>query len=524
MKQMNNEDVKLKSKKQFESWFIPEPLLIFGNGNTHIDPKLGLSLYGPLKANNSNTPSPMSIRVGVIGTGETIGLTTQFINRLNGEIKSNVIEPFQNPPFPGFKTIFDCTLVQSESYNEIIPNSSIHNATNKPTFEERVNAAAKLFITGIENINERVPKPEVIICALPQEIIDFCVVRKSSTGIIKKKKNKEEKKLIKTLLKHKDNQQGFLDGFGETAEQILSDEIMTGNFWKKIKIDAMKFGIPTQIAWPSTLIPRESLKGRQKRQDDSTTAWNFAVALYYKGSGFPWTMTKMEKGTCYVGISFFKDPTDVNNRMRTSLAQIFTYTGEGLVLRGDEFEWDSEKGKSPHLTGDNACELLKKAISMYTRQMNQPPTRVVIHKSSRYWPEEKKGFETALEGITYHDLITIGTRGIRFFRYGQYPPLRGTVVKLSSKNYILYTKGYIPYLRTYPGPHIPVPLEILEHHGDSPQETILAEILSLSKMNWNSADFGLATPITLLFSKRVGELMASLPKDVEPQHEYRYYM
>lgn len=118
----------------------------------------------------------------------------------------------------------------------------------------------------------------------------------------------------------------------------------------------------------------------------------------------------------------------------------------------------------------------------------------------------------------------IGTRGIRFFRYGQYPPLRGTVVKLSSKNYILYTKGYIPYLRTYPGPHIPVPLEILEHHGDSPQETVLAEILSLSKMNWNSADFGLATPITLLFSKKVGEVMASLPKDIEPQHEYRYYM
>jgi hypothetical protein len=48
------------------------------------------------------------------------------------------------------------------------------------------------------------------------------------------------------------------------------------------------------------LLPRELLKGKQQRQDDSTTAWNFAVALYYKGSGFPWTMTRMEKGTCNV--------------------------------------------------------------------------------------------------------------------------------------------------------------------------------------------------------------------------------
>jgi len=522
---VDNEEIKLKSQKQFESWFIPEPLLIFGNNNTHIDPKLGLSLYGPLKTSDSKIPSPLSIRVGIIGTGETIGLTTQFINRLNDKIESNVREPFQNPSFPGFKTIFDCVLVQSESYNEIIPNLSIIDAISKPTFEERVENAANLFVDRIENINERIPKPEVIICALPQKIIDFCVVRKSSAGIIKKRKTKGEKKLIKTLKKHRENKQEYLDDFEEIAEHLLTDEFTTSNFWKKIKADAMKFGIPTQIAWPSTLISRDSLKGKQQqRQDDSTTAWNFAVALYYKGSGFPWTMTRMQKGTCYVGISFFKDPNDIDNRMRTSLAQIFTYTGEGLILRGDEFEWDAEKDRSPHLTEDNARKLLKKAISMYTKQMNQPPTRIVIHKSSRYWPEEKKGFEKALEGIMYHDLLAFGTRGIRFFRYGQYPPLRGTVVKLSSKNYILYTRGYIPYLRTYPGAHIPVPLEILEHHGDSPQEMVLAEILSLSKMNWNSAEFGLAKPITLLFSKRVGEVMAALPKDVAPEHEYRYYM
>jgi len=88
----------------------------------------------------------------------------------------------------------------------------------------------------------------------------------------------------------------------------------------------------------------------------------------------------------------------------------------------------------------------------------------------------------------------------------------------------MYTKGYIPYLRTYSGPHIPSPLEILEHHGDSSHETILAEILALSKMNWNSADFGLSRPITLLFSDRVSSVMARLPKNIEPKHEYRFYM
>ena len=521
---MNNDEIKLTSKKHFESWFVPEPLLVFGDGHTHIDPKLGLTLYGPLKPSNSTVPAPMSIRVGIIGTGETVGLATQFINRLSKKVESSVKESFQNPDFPGFKTVFNCELMQSESYNNLIPESSIHSSTNKPTFDERVDSAANLFVNGIENISERIPKPEVIICALPQEIIDFCVVHRSSTGTVKKKKNKEEEKLIQTFQKHKKNRQGFLDEFDETAEQLLANEIIGGNFWKKIKVNAMKFGIPTQLAWPSTLILRNNLTGRQKRQDDSTIAWNFAVALYYKGSGFPWTMTKMEKDTCYVGITFFRDPNESNGAMRTSLAQIFTYTGEGLVLRGDEFEWDEKQDRSPHLDENSACALLKKAISMYVRQMNQPPTRVVIHKSSKYWPGEKRGFEKALEDIAYHDLITIGSRNIRFFRYGQYPPLRGSVIKLGSKNYILYTKGYIPYLRTYPGAHVPLPLEILEHHGDSPQEKILTEILSLSKMNWNSADFALAKPITLLFSEKVGGVMTSLPKDIVPQHEYRYYM
>lgn len=520
---MNTDEIKLASRKHFESWFVPEPLLVFGDGHTHIDPKLGLTLYGPLKPSNSRVAAPMSIRVGIIGTGEMVGLATQFINRLSTKVESNVKESFRNPDFPGFKAVFTCELIQSESYNNLIPESSIRNLIKKPTFDERVDSAVNLFADGIENISERVPKPEVIICALPQDIVDYCVVRKSSTGRMKKKKSKKEEKLIQTLQKHKINQQQFLDEFAETAEQLLANET-TSNFWKKIKIIAMKFGIPTQIAWPSTLVLRNNLTRKQKRQDDSTTAWNFAVALYYKGSGFPWTMTRMEKGTCYVGITFFRDPNRANDAMRTSLAQIFTYTGEGLVLRGDQFEWDEKQDRSPHLDENSACELLKKAISMYDRQMNQFPTRVVIHKSSKYWPSEQRGFEKALKTTPYRDLITIGSRNIRFFRYGQYPPLRGTVIKLGFKNYILYTRGYIPYLRTYPGAHVPLPLEILEHHGDSPPEKILTEILSLSKMNWNSADFGLAKPITLLFSERVGGVMTNLPNDIEPQHEYRYYM
>ena len=86
--------------------------------------------------------------------------------------------------------------------------------------------------------------------------------------------------------------------------------------------------------------------------------------------------------------------------------------------------------------------------------------------------------------------MALGSRGLQFYRKGDYPPLRGTYVKFSEADLLLYTVGYVPFLRTYPGARVPQPLEILEHVGDSPWDVVLKEVLALTKMNWNTADFG----------------------------------
>src|SRR5437660_4206081 len=120
--------------------------------------------------------------------------------------------------------------------------------------------------------------------------------------------------------------------------------------------------------------------------------------------------------------------------------------------------------------------------------MGQLPMRVIVHKSSEYWKEEKEGFSEVLKDVPRRDFVSFGDKHVRFFRFGKYPPLRGTAVRLSTGNYLLYTRGYVPYLQTYPGARAPWPLDI-SHEGDSSPDTILAEILALSKMNWNSAEF-----------------------------------
>lgn len=345
------------------------------------------------------------------------------------------------------------------------------------------------------------------------------MAKRTKDGQWAAKLERKEAKRIGEFRRLRESGQSFLGGFDEEIDRMLEQTVETSNFRRGLKAQSMKYNMPTQIVLPKT-ITRDGGQSRQHRQNLNTVAWNMSVGLYYKGSGFPWTMTRMNQGTCYVGISFYR--TKKEDTMRTSMAQIFTYTGEGLIMRGDEFEW-SKGGDSPHLDENQAKTLMDEAVSLYSSHMKSMPSRVVVHKSSRYWDEEKRGFERSLRDIEYHDLIAFGKRNIRFFRCGQYPPLRGTAIKIGDKNFILYTKGYTPYLRTYPGGHVPLPLDIIEMHGDSDADTILAEILALSKMNWNSADFSLAQPITLLFSKRVGEVMAYVD-DADLKHEYRFYM
>ena len=303
---------------------------------------------------------------------------------------------------------------------------------------------------------------------------------------------------------------------------MTDDEAGHNNLRRGIKAEAMQFGIPTQLVWPRTL---ELSFDTRKTQDVATRAWNFTTALYYKAGGFPWRISQIDPGNCFVGISFYKEIHEENPRMRTSMAQAFTSAGDGYVLRGNPFEWNQQHGTSPHIDAKGAAALIGDVIDMYRRQNRGGlPSRLVVHKTSRFWEEELEGFRESSSTIPRVDFVTLGWRGIQFYRTGDYPPVRGTYVKFSPTEMALYTSGYIPFLRTYPGARVPRPLEILEHYGDSPWNQILEEILALTKMNWNTADFATSEPITTAFSRKVGSVLAELPANLPMRPEYRFYM
>ena len=515
----------------FESGVIAEPALAFGGRHEHVDPKVGLALYGPYTMQGQTKPSLSSVIVGIVGPAPMIANAVQWLEACKGIVKNSGSQPFLYPHFPGFNTNlpFQCELATADTWHETIKQDDLDRALSSASFAERVKKTVRLYDRCIEVLAQRDPRPDITLCCIPQDVIDLCTVRVKGPGEVKQIKISKAERIMKQRAEEASKRgQFFLFPELDPLLGVESDEWGYHNLRRGLKAEAMQFGIPTQLVWPGTLQlggTPPAMRGRRV-QDPATRAWNFTVALYHKAGGLPWRLAQVEPGVCYVGISFYRETAGGNPRMRTSMAQAFTSAGDGYVLRGNPFEWDETmQGKSPHLDQKSAMVLLQNVITLYRRQnRSSMPIRVVVHKTSKYTDEERRGFSDACQYVPRKDFVALSGRGIQFFRTGDYPPLRGTYVKFSDTNLLLYTDGYMPFLRTYPGPRVPQPLEILEHHGDSPWNVVLQDILSLTKMNWNTADFACSYPITLAFSQKVSQMLADLPPEVQPRSEYRFYM
>jgi argonaute-like protein implicated in RNA metabolism and viral defense len=279
----------------------------------------------------------------------------------------------------------------------------------------------------------------------------------------------------------------------------------------------MQLGIPTQLILETTL------SGERSTQPIGTLAWNLSVALYYKAGGFPWRLSTMHENTCFVGVTFYHEKDWDPATMGTSVAQIFDRTGEGLIIKGGKVEWQARGTRAPHLSKETAAELAERVLEAYKLRSHHLPNRIVFHKSSRFWSDEIEGFQETLAGIKV-DYIAIEQGNLRLVREGDYPPLRGTCLALTNTEYIIYGIGYIPYLNTYPGHHVPSPLHVLEHRGETIPQQACNEILALTKLNWNTAQYCCGVPMTLNIARRVSAVLAELPEGTTVEPSYRFYM
>jgi hypothetical protein len=472
---------KMSPSLQIKSDYLGEPSLLFADGREHVDPKLGISRFGP-KSYSPRRHHPASIRVGFIGSAETIAATRKWLSATSEGVAGDE----KHPEFPGFMADrgFFSQLEFDNDWNAQLYRQEVDDLLDIRGSRQRFETLLGLMEEKLDLLSKKDQSPQYVAVALPDSIYKKCRVvdyRDSALGVV-----------------HRDLRRAF-------------------------KAIAMKHQIPTQ------LVRQQTIDGREK-DHPSKVAWNFFTGLYFKAGGSPWGPTDLAPGTCYAGIGFYRSLGCASPTMHTSLVQAFDEHGDGLILRGpDEIDWDpKEQGtRSPHLDEGQAANLIIHMLDRYQAEMKQTPQRVVIHKSSVFWPQEKAGFKKALKGRAQQfDLLSLDTRQstVRLITANIYPPLRGTRFTVGDMDY-LYTTGFIADLGQFHSLHVPSPIRVTDHIGqDTPREALLKEILVLTKMNWNSSRLGGKSPITLRFSDLVGEIMREIPRDRDPMPQFKFYM
>jgi len=204
---------------------------------------------------------------------------------------------------------------------------------------------------------------------------------------------------------------------------------------------------------------------------------------------------------------------------------VFNERGEGTIVRGGPAKIGKDD-RQPHLDAADAQSILINALNAYRSEHHNFPARIVIHKSSRYSPEEVAGFQAATDELHVEllELLTLGDSSTHLFRYGAYPPLRGTLLTITDNEYVLYTRGSVDFFQTYPGMYAPQTLAIRIQRAEHAGRFLAEEILGLTKMNWNKTQFDGFEPITLHAARQVGKILKYVPEGERIQPAYAYYM
>ena len=497
---------------------LVEPQLEFAHDQCEEHPKDGLFLYGPPK---SDAQSGV-LRYARIGTAGGIQLFDGWQKLVQGYIPPYKPDVAHHSAFPGFQAAFGMAWPESPVTSIQVDGAKLEAAIRISNRHEAIKKCVDIYADAIQAFlgEEADVTPDVWFVVVPDEIFKWG--RSKSAPPVSMRVAGESKLPIreaKVLLKRP----SLFDHENEEAELQLYDL----NFHNQLKARLLGKAVVQIIrerTLSESLAPEGTLKKRTT-QDTATIAWNLCTTTYYKTAGPPWRLRDIRPGVCYVGIVFKQDTSDPDAQNACCGAQLFLRSGEGLVFRGAVGRWYSKKLKQFHLTFEKAAELMKLAIFGYGKIHGKPPTELFVHGRSRFDETEWKGFMSACPPET--KLIGIRIResdALKLYRLGRQPIIRGTYFESSPTSAFLWTKGYVPRLNTYPGFEVPNPLMVNIDWGEADLRTVLGDILSLTKVNFNSCTFADGLPVTLKFADAIGEILTAAPEMEQAPQPFKYYI
>jgi hypothetical protein len=497
---------------------LAEPTLLFGHGQAMEDPRDGLTLFGPL-----DEGMPYGIRAGVLGTKEGIGYFEEWVKKIQGPISNDPPERAR-PMFPGFKAAFGIPWTPEPSIRIEIPADEIHSSVRVDDKHQRVYKTVDCYSRRIlDALRKEDISVDIWFLIIPDEVYKYC----------RPMSEVEEENRIHAEFKMsaKAGRRGLFQRFiFEQQESVAEQYQYDINFHNQLKARVLGERCPTQIIKESTLAHWEYRNKfgepvRKLDQQQSAIAWNISSVTFYKTGGRPWKVGTIREGVCYIGLVFKKDERFSDKNTACCAAQMFLDSGDGVVFKGAVGPWYEPESRQFHLSRNAARELVEVAIKSYADKRGEPPRELFLHGKVRFDNEEWKGFEGAVDSPT--NLVGVRIRpdsDLKLYRKGKHPVLRGLAYVRDERTAYLWTKGFTPRLQTYPGREVPNPLLIDVCKGKANIETVLGDILALTKLNYNSCIFADGMPVTLTFADAVGEILTAGPIENVPPLQFKYYI
>lgn len=499
--------------------YIDEPELIFGSGQKLASPKDGLYLFGPLNNNKAGI-----LRIGVIGTILGLRLFNQWLAKMRGVIPAKESDSPQHRVFPGFSAVFGLTLLEKPECEIIVTDQEIDEALLISDRHVAIFKTVEIFSQKIQRyLNEEDTPIDLWFVVIPERIYQYGRPKSViPTDLRLKTQSLMNKKLARELIK----EPSLFDIDNEATEPYLYEV----NFHNQLKARLLEGSnrAVVQILRETAIAPEEFVRSNgmplRQTQDPATVAWNLATTTYFKSGRRPWQLAQIRNHVCYVGL-VFKQMMNEAEGSACCGAQMFLDSGDGLVFKGLIGKWKSLKSKDFHLDRLTARALITMVLDAYKSKEGVYPSELFLHGKSAFSNEEWEGFTEALPEKT--KLIGVRIRqsnSIKLFRPGSHPVIRGTAIRLSERNGFLWTKGFIPYLNTYPGRETPNPIKIDVVRGEADLLTVMKDVMALTKLNFNACIYGDGLPVTLRFADAVGEILTAGPDRDRPPLPFKHYI
>ena len=252
--------------------YLTEPLLTFGNGQTAIDPRDGLMLFGPFDYKKIKGAK----NVGIIGPSHLRTKMIDYLKRIHSPIVNADIS-IARPNFPGLDSTFGISINFDNIIQLDVNQDDINTYLKYTDSHQRVHNWVNLYVQPLIKYTENEEMPvDVWFIIIPEDIYKF---GRPNSRIAKSEDS------VNIGLKKEERRSTQLDMFFQAEKDALREAYeFEVNFHNQLKAKILSSKIVTQIIRESKIAYENLLTEKQigeERKFDTAKAWNISITLYH---------------------------------------------------------------------------------------------------------------------------------------------------------------------------------------------------------------------------------------------------